>query len=64
MTEPKWLTQEEIDNIQMIGIEKQPIYVDTKGNFYFTDEAWCDLNGPYETYKDCNAALSAYAKTI
>ena len=32
--------------------------------WYFWDETWCTLHGPFSTFKECRAALKAYAETL
>ena len=32
--------------------------------FYFYDEHWCNISGPYYTEEDCREALRRYARQL
>ena len=38
--------------------------IERDGKFYFYDETWSDLCGPYDTYDDANTACNAYVAML
>jgi len=43
------------------GMIRNPLYFNMKdGKWYFWNEVWTDLIGPYETQEDARAALKKY----
>jgi hypothetical protein len=32
--------------------------------WYFWDEIWCNLHGPFSTFEECSEALKNYAKAL
>jgi len=38
--------------------------IERDGKFYFFDETWSDLCGPYDTFDDANTACNAYVAEL
>ena len=42
-----------------------PIFIDTENDkYYFADELWSSLIGPYDTEKACREAMNLYADNL
>lgn len=71
MLKAHWLTNQELENLNLKAITcdngtgwPEPIQKDQNGKFYFDDECWAYVFGPFETEKECRNALIEYAKTL
>lgn len=61
--QPHWLTEEECKQFKCILDHDGPIFC-FDYMWYFYDEVWADLHGPYITKEQAKAACLKYLKTI
>ncbi|MHA2064536.1 MAG: hypothetical protein ACXABY_09175 [Candidatus Thorarchaeota archaeon] len=55
---PRWMNTSDADTLKD---GRSMVFSD---DWYFVDECWCDLRGPYDTREQAVEACKAYAKTI
>ena len=60
---PEWLTDQEVRDLE-IQQDDGPIFIDKNGLYYFCDEVWVNLFGPYITRNEATFACREYALTI
>jgi hypothetical protein len=68
MSNPRWLKfpDDYIDTeLEKVSEDRaDPVYRDGLGRFYFSDEVWCNLFGPFNTQKECREELNKYAERL
>ena len=54
----KWSTIPTMDTLKRY--KGDPIYKDENGKFWFSDELWVDVCGPFDSIEDAEVALRRY----
>jgi len=66
-TDPHWLTGEEQDalgeNTYVSENNSDPLAC-YNGKWYFCDETWANMYGPFETKDECAAEVIKYARCL
>ena len=47
-----------------MGKQRDPVFVDSKGQWWHWDEVWADAIGPFDNEKAARANLEAYAQSL
>lgn len=58
------LTEEQVAELKPISDVRGDPLRRRGDEFWFFDETWSDLYGPYASFHEADAALSEYAKTL
>ena len=62
------VSSDQVESLSLESFQRDDISNPTRkgsdGKYYFWNETWCDLYGPYLSRVEVDEALSAYAKTL
>lgn len=58
------LTEQQVEALKTVSDNPADPIRENEQGFWFYDETWSDIHGPYATLDECKSQLSAYAATL